>query len=143
MLSPKRPKKGLDSKYQLIPYYDQTSFVFGNSAQNQTSQRSLITGNLAILKPIVIALDALELGYSFKDITATLIDLLVEIKPGHYVGQSLPQRSYEDEIFGSELFAFRWESKRLGCWIYLKFAFSENRLWLISFHQDRVDPKGR
>jgi hypothetical protein len=107
------------------------------------AKEALTAGNLSILKPIVIALDALELGYSFDDITAILIDLLEEIKPNHYVGQSPPQRSYEDEIFRSELLAFRWASKRLGCWIYLKFAFSENRLWLISFHQDRVDPKGR
>jgi hypothetical protein len=107
------------------------------------AKEAVIAGNLSILKPVVIALDALELGYSLEDITAILIDLLEEIKPRHYVGQSPPQRSYEDEIFGSELFAFRWESKRLGCWVYLKFAFDENRLWLISFHQDRVDPKGR
>jgi hypothetical protein len=107
------------------------------------AKEALLDNNLSILKPIVIALDALELGYSFEDITAILIDLLEEIKPSHYVGESPPQRSYEDEIFRSELFAFRWASKRLGCWIYLKFAFNENRLWLISFHQDRVDPKGR
>ena len=107
------------------------------------AKEAVIDSNLSILKPIVIALDALELGYSFEEITAILIDLLEEIKPGHYVGQSPPQRSYEDEIFQSELFAFQWQSKRLGCETYLKFAFKDKRLWLISLHQGRIDPKGR
>jgi hypothetical protein len=105
--------------------------------------KEAVFNNISILKPIVIALDALELGYSFEEIKVILADLLDEIKPGHYVGQSPPQRSYEDEIFQSELFAFQWESKRLGCKTYLKFAFKDEHLWLISLHQGRIDPKGR
>ena len=101
------------------------------------------TNNFSILKPTVIAVDALDLGVHFEEMDPVLIALLDEIRPGNYEGQYPPQRSYEDEIFGSELLAFRWESKRLGCWIYLKFAFHGGRLWLISFHEDRVDPKGR
>jgi hypothetical protein len=107
------------------------------------AKESVFNDNLSILKPIVIAQDALDLGYSFEEIKAILIDLLDEITPGHYVGQSPPQRSYEDEIFQSELFAFQWESKSLGCKTYLKFALKEKTLWLISLHQGRIDPKGR
>ena len=107
------------------------------------ARQAISKNNFSILKPTVVAIDALELGVHFEDINPVLMDLLDEIGPGNYVGQYPPQRSYEDEIFPSELFAFRWESKRLGCKIYLKFAFKENRLWLISLHQDRIDPKGR
>ncbi len=107
------------------------------------AREAISKNNFLILKPTIIAIDALDLGVHFEEINPVLIDLLDEIKPGNYEGQYPPQRSYEDEIFRSELFAFRWASKRLGCWIYLKFSFSENRLWLISLHQDRVDPKGR
>jgi hypothetical protein len=107
------------------------------------AKQAITANNFLILKPIVISLDALELGYSFEDIKVVLIDLLDEIRPGHYAGQSPPQRSYEEEIFQSELFAFQWESRRLGCKTYLKFAFKEKSLWLISLHEDRIDPKGR
>jgi hypothetical protein len=107
------------------------------------AKEAVLDNDLSVLKPIVIALDALELGYSFEEINALLINLLDEIKPRHYAGQFPPQRSYEDEIFQSELFAFRWESKRLGCTVYLKFALKDKHLWLISLHQERIDPKGR
>ncbi len=63
------------------------------------AKESVFNDNLSILKPIVISADAIELGYSFEEIKVILADLLDEIKPGHYVGQSPPQRSYEDEIF--------------------------------------------
>jgi hypothetical protein len=107
------------------------------------AKEAVLDNDLSILKPIVVALDALELGYSFEEINALLINLLDEIKPGHYAGRFPPQRSYEDEIFQSELFAFQWRSKRLGCDAYLKFALKGKHLWLISLHQERIDPKGR
>jgi len=71
--------------------------------------------SFVILKPSVIAIEALELGILFDGINPILIDLLSEIKPANYVGTYPPQRSYEDEISQSELFAFRWSSKKLGC----------------------------
>jgi hypothetical protein len=107
------------------------------------AKEEVLGHNLSILKPIVVALDALELGYSFGEINALLINLLDEIKPGRYAGQFPPQRSYEDAIFQSELFAFQWRSRRLGCEVYLKFAFKDKHLWLISLHPERIDPKGR
>ncbi len=96
-----------------------------------------------ILKPAVVALDALELGIQIEEMNSVLRELLDELKPGNYAGTYPPQRSYEDEILKRELFAFRWVSKRLGCMAYIKFAFEGSHLWLVSLHSDRVDPQGR
>ncbi len=97
----------------------------------------------SLLKPSIIALEALELGIQFEEINPVLVELLDEVQPRNYAGTYPPQRSYEDRISQSELFAFRWMSKRLGCMVYLKFTFKGNQLWLISLHVDRTDPKGR
>ena len=96
---------------------------------------------ISILNPVSLAVDALELGLDLRSISNTLTGLLEEITPGHYVGLYPPQRSYEDEIKDCELFAFRWLSKRLGCRTYLKFAIKDNRMWLVSFHEDRKGKK--
>ena len=94
---------------------------------------------LSILNPFIIAADALGLGVNLQNISYILIDLLEEITPNHYVGQYPPQRSYEDEIKGCELLAFRWLSKKLGCRVYLKFTMKGNRMWFVSFHEDRKE----
>ncbi len=107
------------------------------------AKEAIDRSSFVILKPTVIAIEALQLGILFDEINPILIALLSEIKPAHYAGTYPPQRSYEDEISRSELFAFRWKSRKLGCTAYLKFTVQENRLWLISLHQDRDDPKGR
>ena len=104
---------------------------------------AIARNDLRVLKPSIVALDAFELGIQIEEIDSVLIELLEEIKPGNYVGSYPPQRSYEDEIFQRELFAFRWRSKRLGCMTYIKFAFEGSRLWLVSLHPDRVYSKGR
>jgi hypothetical protein len=93
----------------------------------------------SILNPFIIATDALELGVNLQNILYILTDLLEEIIPSHYVGQHPPQRSYEDEIEGCELLAFRWLSKTLGCKVYLKFTIKGNRMWLVSLHEDRKE----
>ena len=94
---------------------------------------------ISIVNPASIAADALELGFSVRDISNILFDILKEIKPHDYAGQYPPQHSYENSILESELFAFKWDSTRLGCKSYLKFALKENRLWLVSLHKDRKD----
>jgi hypothetical protein len=109
----------------------------------KVAKESISKNNFSILKPKVVMSDVLGLGILMEELNPLLIDLLNEIRPEHYAGTYPPQRSYEEKIFQSELFAFRWESKRLGCMTYLKFTLRENRLWLISIHQDRVDRKGR
>ncbi len=91
----------------------------------------------SILNPVIIAADALELGVNLENILSFLIDLLDEIAPTHYVGQHPPQRSYEHNIKGCELLAFRWRSKKLGCNVYLKSTIKGSRMWLVSLHEDR------
>ena len=105
------------------------------------AKEAVSKNKISILNPVSLAVDALELGLDLRSISNTLTGLLEEITPGHYVGLYPPQRSYEDEIKDCELFAFRWLSKRLGCRTYLKFAIKDNRMWLVSFHEDRKGKK--
>lgn len=83
------------------------------------------------------AADVLELDINIQYIPNILIQLLNEITPNDYVGYYPPQQSYADEIKDSELMAFQWLSKRLGCKVYLNFTIKENQLWLVSLHRAR------
>jgi len=103
------------------------------------AKEAVSENQFSILNPFIIAADALGLGVNLQNISYILIDLLEEIAPYHYVGQYPPQRSYEHEIEGCELLAFRWLSKKLGCRVYLKFTIKGNRMWLVSFHEDRKE----
>jgi len=94
-------------------------------------------GRVSFINPASIAADVLELGLDVGEIPDVLIELLGEITPCEYVGQSPPQRSYEDMILQCELFPFKWDSKRLGCAVYLKIAFREDWLYLVSLHEHR------
>lgn len=94
-------------------------------------------GRIDIVDPTSIAADALDVGYLVNDLANVLSEILEEITPDDYVGKSPPERSYEDKIKGSELFAFRWESKRFGCEVYLKFTLRDGVMWLVSFHVNR------
>ena len=113
--------------------------------QGKTKQakEAIARDDFRVLKPSIVALEALELGIQIEEIDSGLIELLEELKPGNYAGTYPPQRSYSEEISQLELFAFRWLSKRLGCMTHIKFAFEGSHLWLVSLHSDRVDPKGR
>jgi len=101
------------------------------------AREAVFDGQFSILNPVIVAADLLELGIYLQDISYPLIELLEEITPNEYVGQYPPQRSYEREIEGCELMAFRWLSKKLGCKIYLKFTIQGNWMWLVSLHEDR------
>ncbi len=101
------------------------------------AKEAVLQNCISIINPINAAADALELGINIRHIPNILIHLLNEITPNDYAGQYPPQRSYEDEIKDSELLAFQWLSKKLGCRVYLKFAIKENQLWLVSLHQVR------
>ena len=104
------------------------------------AKEAVSENRISILNPVILAVDALELGLDLRSISNTLTERLGEITPDRYAGLYPPQRSYEDEIKDCELFAFRWLSKRLGCRTYLKFTIKDNWMWLVSFHEDR---KGR
>ena len=101
------------------------------------AREAVSENQFSILNPVIIAADAIELGVDLQNISFILIDLLEEITPNHYAGQYPPQRSYEHDIEGYELLAFRWLSKTLGCRVYLKFTMKGKRMWLVSLHEDR------
>jgi hypothetical protein len=103
------------------------------------AKEAVSENQFSILNPVIIAADAVELGINLQNISYILIDLLEEITPNHYVGQYPPQRSYEHDIEGYELLAFRWLSKTLGCRVYFKFTIKGNRMCLVSLHEDRKE----
>ena len=103
------------------------------------AREAVSENQFSILNPVIIAADAIELGVDLQNISFILIDLLEEITPNHYAGQYPPQRSYEHDIEGYELLAFRWLSKTLGCSVYLKFTMKGKRMWLVSLHEDRKE----
>jgi len=106
------------------------------------AKEAVSENQFSIFNPVTIAADAVELGINLQNISYILIDLLEEITPNHYAGQYPPQRSYEYDIEGYELLAFRWLSKTLGCRVYLKFTIKGNRMWLVSLHEDRKEDEG-
>jgi len=111
------------------------------SRKLKEAKEAVSENRISILSPVSVAADTLELGLDFGNISKTLIEILDEITPEHYVGLYPPQRSYEDKIRDCDLFAFRWLSKRLGCRTYLKFTIKDNRMWLVSLHEDRNGKK--
>lgn len=64
-----------------------------------------------------------------------IVDLLEEITPQDYAGSRPPQRSYEMAIENRELFAFSWNSKKLGKKMYIKFVLKEGRYYYVSLHR--------
>jgi hypothetical protein len=101
------------------------------------ARNAVLENRIFVVNPVSVAADALELDCLVEDIPNILSDILEEIRPNDYAGQYPPQHSYEPQIMESELFAFKWESKRLRCKIYLKFALKERQMWLVSLHRDR------
>ena len=66
-----------------------------------------------------------------------ILELLDEIRPENYAGGRPPQRSYEKTIEDRELFAFCWDSLKLGKKMYMKFALKEGRYYYVSLHESR------
>jgi len=95
-------------------------------------------GNVFIINQVAIAGDAIELGYLVEtDLITVLEELLNTTAPANYAGTRPPQKSYETEIEGLELFAFIVDSTRFKCRVYYKFALTDDVFWLISLHPDR------
>ncbi len=102
------------------------------------AKKAVSEGRILIVEQEAVAADALELEYLIEtELLGVLQELLEETSPGHYAGTRPPQRSYEREIEGLELFAFVVESMRFKCRVYFKFALAEGFFWLVSLHQDR------
>ncbi len=66
-----------------------------------------------------------------------IVELLGEVSPKDYAGGKPPQRSYEQTIKNQELFAFCWDSKKLGRKMYLKFVLKEGRYYYVSLHESK------
>jgi hypothetical protein len=95
-------------------------------------------GRVLLLNQVALALDALELNYVIEsELKDVLNDLLEKATPTNYTGRRPPQRSYEREISGLDLFAFTVEIDRFSAPVYFKFSLSEDVVWLVSLHQDR------
>ena len=81
---------------------------------------------------------------SEPDLTPLLVELLREINAAGpvpcYAGTRPPQRSYEAEILSLELWAYRWQSKRCGKAMYLKFALKKDHYIYVDCHPDRPKP---
>ena len=102
------------------------------------ARKVVASGSVLLLEQNAIAQDAIDLEYDIGDeLFDVLSELLNETSPNHYAGSRPPQRSYERELEGLELFAFAVESSRFNCRVYYKFALAEGAFWLLSLHQDR------
>ena len=106
------------------------------------AKEAVANGNILLINPDALAADAIDLNILVKELPKILQEVLDETKPGNYVGQHPPARSYEDRIKGEELFAFKIDSKRLGCDVYLKFALFSDFISLVSLHEDRREEGG-
>jgi len=103
--------------------------------------KAVESGDILLVEPDVIAADLIDLGQIMEELPILLTDLLENTEPRDYTGTRPPQRSYEPVISGSELYAFKKRSNRIGCTIYYKFTIKDDILWLVSFHEDRPEKK--
>lgn len=95
-------------------------------------------GDIEILEPAVIAMDALELGYSVEhELQIVLLELLNATSPDDYDGRKPPEKSYKKQIKASDLFAFCLQIDRFKADVYYKFAIKNSVLWLVSLHNSR------
>ncbi|MBI4772995.1 MAG: hypothetical protein HY788_02235 [Deltaproteobacteria bacterium] len=101
------------------------------------ARQRVASSSIEVVDQESLVADLLDLGYLVEDLPSILRALLDEVREQDYSGGNPPQRSYKEVIRDSELFAFTWWSKRLGCRAYLKFALKGNTLWLVSLHEAR------
>src|SRR3990167_5376588 len=94
------------------------------------------TGLFANINKAVGELNELDVEPTTQ-IWALIVELLEEISPKDYAGTRPPQKSYEKTIDGKELFAFCWDSKKLGQKMYIKFALKDNRYYYLSLHRSK------
>jgi hypothetical protein len=108
------------------------------SKKIREAKKAVSENRIILINQDVIACDALELGYLIEqELAGVLSGLLDEISPENYAGKRPPERSYEKEIEDLDLFAFKVESSRFRCIVYVKFALAGGDIWLVSLHQDR------
>jgi hypothetical protein len=94
------------------------------------------TGLFANINKAVGELNVLDVE-SPNQIWELIVELLEEVSPKDYAGTRPPQKSYEKTIEGVELFAFCWDSKKLGQKMYIKFALKDSRYYYLSLHRSK------
>ncbi len=94
-----------------------------------------------ILEPQVVLADSFELGYSFQvEFKAIVEEILALADFKNYAGSRPPQRSYETQTKGAELFAFVVQSPLLDNKdIYFKFALYQDVLVVVSLHEEKQE----
>jgi len=108
------------------------------SRKIRAAKEAVTQGNINLINPAAIIADALELGYCIdSDLQDILLELLESTSPEDYAGNKPPQKSYEKEIKGVELFAFKKKCSYFSDDIYYKFTLYEDELFLVSLHKDR------
>lgn len=96
------------------------------------------SGDFRLLNMSSFVSDADELGYVIEDdLASLLIELLEKSSLDNYTGTKPPQKSYQQEIQGTELLAFVIEETTLEKPVYFKFSIVEEILYLISLHRDK------
>lgn len=104
----------------------------------KTASEAASAGRINLVEPTPILADLTDLDILPEDLVELIPKMVAEIGPQHYRGKRPPEKSYEVQIKGGELYAFRWMSKELGCIVYFKFALKEGKLWIASLHADRT-----
>jgi len=94
-------------------------------------------GNILTINPGAVAADAAELSFLASELQAVLSKILLEVKPTYYIGRRPPEKSYDPQIKGGDLFTFRWMCREFGCEVYFKFCIKEGCFYLVSLHENR------
>ena len=107
------------------------------------AKSAIESGNISILNMLSLVADADEIGYVIEDdLDGLLMELLGKSCLDNYTGTRPPQKSYQQEVQGAELFAFAIEETSLNGPIYYKFSMVEDMMFLISLHRDRKEVGG-
>ena len=136
----------------MIPIYDMIRRVArrnGVSIRTRPSSRELSKKLKAAMKAVsaravffanpakvVSELDGLGIADS-GEVWTLIGELLLEISAADYSGGRPPAKAYESAIVGQELFAFSWQSQKLGKKMYLKFVLRGGSFFYVSLHHDR------
>lgn len=99
------------------------------------AKNALARGRCSIENPVSLVSEIDELGYMLSDLERLLPAILDEVGYGNYAGRNPPAKSYKSRILRAELWAFAWNSRKLGCKAYFKFALKDDALWIVSFHK--------
>ncbi len=93
--------------------------------------------------PAKVVGELYELDIESDEVWDLIADLLKEIKSDDYEGGRPPQRSTERIVDGKELWAFAWESPKIGKRMYLKFALKDGVFYYVSLHESKFPPRNR